>query len=451
MNLILNTDSYKASHFCQYPENTKFISSYVEARGGEYSRLLFFGLQPFIKEYLQKPITAADISQAEKIIRSHGLPFWLEGWQYILNEHNGYLPLFIEAVPEGSVLPVGNVVCQITNTDPKCFWLTSYIETALLRAIWYPTTVATRSYFIKQNLNYYLNKTADDKSGLDFMLHDFGSRGCSSQESSALGGMGHLINFVGSDNLVAIAAAQKFYQASMAGFSIPAAEHSTITSWGEAREADAYRNIIEQFSGSPAVSIVSDSYDLFSAINNLWGRELKSTIENYSGVVVIRPDSGEPVSVVKKCLHLLSKHFGYGINAKGYKVLPDNIRLIQGDGVSERAISEILHEITNDGFSADNLVFGMGGELLQKVNRDTLGFAMKVSAISDGKIWTGVAKAPKTDNFKASRKGRLALVDSHTIQLSELGASTNMLVPVFKNGKLIQSYSWSEVKERSQL
>lgn len=144
-NIILNTDSYKASQWVQYPPNTTAVSSYIEARGGEFEETVFFGLQMFIKEYLTKPITQEMIDEAEMFLKAHGEPFNKEGWEYILSEHNGYLPIRITAVPEGTVVPTSNVLCQVENTDPKCFWLTSYIETSLLRAVWYPMTVATKS------------------------------------------------------------------------------------------------------------------------------------------------------------------------------------------------------------------------------------------------------------------------------------------------------------------
>ncbi|HBF09437.1 MAG TPA: nicotinate phosphoribosyltransferase, partial [Gammaproteobacteria bacterium] len=226
-NIILNTDSYKASHYKQYPHGAEYISSYIESRGGIYSKTTFFGLQMFIKQYLTKPITLSDIDEAEIIFTAHGLPFNREGWVYILEEHNGLLPLEIEAVPEGTEIPIGNVLVQVINTDPKCAWLTSYIETALLRAIWYPTTVATVSKACKTIIQKYLTETADDLTGLAFKLHDFGARGASSEETVAIGGLAHLVNFMGTDSMSAIVAARRFYNADMAGFSIPAAEHST--------------------------------------------------------------------------------------------------------------------------------------------------------------------------------------------------------------------------------
>ena len=143
-NFILNVDSYKTSHYLQYPPGATTVSSYVESRGGAFDYTVFFGLQMFIKAYLQRPITRENLEEAAALLPAHGVPFNREGWQHILDVHGGYLPLEIEAVPEGTVLPVSNVLVQVRNTDPKCYWLTSYAETSLLRAVWYPTTVATR-------------------------------------------------------------------------------------------------------------------------------------------------------------------------------------------------------------------------------------------------------------------------------------------------------------------
>lgn len=445
-NIIINSDSYKASHYCQYPPGTKYISSYIAARGGEYETAVFFGLQAFLKEYLLMPITAKDIEFAQSIIEPHGLPFNKPGWEYILEKHNGYLPLKIEAIAEGSVVRNGTVMCQLTNTDPNCFWLPGYIETSILRGVWYPTTVATRSYHIKNILKEYLLKTSDNLDCLQFMLHDFGARGCSSLESSILGGMAHLVNFLGSDNLAAIAWAQNYYGADIAGYSIPAAEHGTIISWGQESEAKAYSHIISQFAKYPAVSIVSDSYDLFNAINNIFGGDLYSLVSKHPGVIVIRPDSGDPKAVVTKVIKVLAEKFGAEKNGKGYLVLPKNIRLIQGDGVSESKINEILCSLTSMGFSAENIVFGMGAELLQKLDRDTLGFIMKVSAIHNGQDWFGVSKKPKTDKKKFSLSGRFAVVNGSNVPINSLGNSKNDLSCVYLDGKLVREVSFDNVR-----
>ena len=191
-NLILNTDSYKTSHYLQYPPGTEYVSSYIEARGGDYDQTLFFGLQMFLKSYLVAPITQDCIDEADEVLTAHGVPFNRKGWQYILEQHGGYLPIEIQAVPEGCVVSVSNVLVQIQNTDPECFWLTSYVETALLRSVWYATTVATRSKACRDVIAQALEETAENLDGLDLKLQDFGARGASSNESAGIGGVAHL-------------------------------------------------------------------------------------------------------------------------------------------------------------------------------------------------------------------------------------------------------------------
>ncbi len=451
-NLILNTDSYKMSHYLQYPQGAEFVSSYIESRGGVYPETVFFGLQIFLKQYLSKPISLADIDEADAICVAHGVPFNREGWLYILNQYQGYLPLEIEAVAEGTQVPTGNVLVQVINTDPQCAWVTSYIETALLRAIWYPTTVATVSKNCQKIIVRYLQETADNLNGLPFKLHDFGARGASSDESVAIGGLAHLVNFMGTDSMSAIVAGRRYYAADMAGFSIPAAEHSTITSWGRDGETRAYANMLKQFAGpNKLVAVVSDSYDIWNAIDNIWGGELKAEVEATGGTLVIRPDSGEPVEVVPLAVEKLMDKFGYSINSKGYKLLPPCVRLIQGDGVCAASIEAILAEMKKRGLSADNVAFGMGGELLQKVNRDTQKFAMKASAICIKGEWRDVYKDPITDQGKRSKKGRLALIKENgvfkTVLRDQIAADENQLRTVFKNGQLLIDLTFDQVRE----
>ncbi|USD21662.1 nicotinate phosphoribosyltransferase [Microbulbifer variabilis] len=454
-NLILNVDSYKASHYLQYPPGTEFISSYIECRGGEFSETVFFGLQAFIKQYLQRPITFANIEEAKTLLETHGLPFNRAGWEHIVSKHRGLLPLEICAVEEGGIIPLHNVMAQIVNTCPSCFWLTSYLETALVRALWYPCTVATQSREIKKIIAHYLQQTADSQKSLPFQLHDFGARGASSLESATLGGMAHLVNFYGTDTLSGILGARNFYHADMPGFSIPAAEHSTITAWGRDGEALAYQNILQHFSGkNKTVAVVSDSYDLWHAVENIWGGQLKNTIQNSGGTLVIRPDSGNPVQIVVDCIERLMHIFGAHTNSKGYRVLPEYIRVIQGDSISRFTIPKILHAMQKHKQSAENIAFGMGGGLLQKVDRDLMSFAMKASAIRINGIWRDIYKDPRTGPEKKSKRGRLALIqcengDFRTIRLEDVNQYKNFLRPVFRNGNLLIETTFAEVRQRA--
>jgi nicotinamide phosphoribosyltransferase len=449
-NLLLNTDSYKTSMFKQYPAGTTGVYSYIESRGGRYDSTVFFGLQAFIKEYLLEPITQSDIDIADEILTAHGEPFNRDGWEYILREHRGFLPVVIKAVAEGTVVPVKNVLATIENTDPECFWLTTYLETALLRAIWYPTTVATQSKAIKTLILDYLERTGDPTT-IDFKLHDFGARGVSSLESAGIGSAAHLVNFMGTDTITGILFAREFYNAGIAGFSIPAAEHSTITSWGRDNEVKAYANMVDQFARPGSIlAVVSDSYDIFNAASKLWGEELKQKVIDSGATIVIRPDSGDPVVVNRKLIDILGEKFGYTKNAKGFKVL-NNVRLIQGDGVNERTISSILGAFMAMGWSADNIAFGMGGALLQQVDRDTQKFAMKCSAARIGSEWVNVQKDPITDSGKKSKAGRVTLFQNRDGSYYS-GVEDWMepaLIEVFRDGKLIKEYTFDEVRGNS--
>jgi nicotinamide phosphoribosyltransferase len=459
-NIILNVDSYKVSMKWQYPAGTTGVYSYIESRGGRYDRTVFFGLQAFIKEYLLEPITQADIDVADEILTAHGEPFNRAGWQYILDKHMGYLPVVIRAVPEGSVVPVRNVLATIENTDPECFWLTTWLETALLRAVWYGTTVATQSYTIKQVIIDYLEKTGDPTT-IDFKLHDFGARGVSSLESAGIGGAAHLVNFMGTDTITGILFAREYYGAGIAGFSIPAAEHSTITSWGRDGEVDAYRNMLNQFAKPGSIlAVVSDSYDIYNAAEKLWGEELRQQVIDSGATVVIRPDSGDPVGVNRLLVEILGQKFGYTTNSKGFKVL-NNVRLIQGDGINELTVRSILGAFMAMGWSADNIAFGMGGALLQIVDRDTQKFAMKASSACINGRWVDVVKDPITDAGKKSKAGRITLWQSGREYFSSVekprtwtdygvGDATEVLEEVYRNGRLVKEITFDEVRANAK-
>jgi nicotinamide phosphoribosyltransferase len=454
ISMILNTDSYKVSHYEQYPEGTTNVFSYIESRGGEYDHTLFFGLQAFIKDYLLTPITIDDINEGEEVYKLHGVPFNRKGWMHILMRHDGYLPIRIKAVREGTIVPTHNVLVTVENTDPKVPWLTSYVETALLRAIWYPTTVATISNSIRKVIKSYLEDTSDNIDGLPFKLHDFGARGVSSLESSAIGGTAHLANFKGTDNPPALMFAREFYNEHMAGFSIPAAEHSTITSWGRNHEKDAYENMLKKFAKPGSiVAVVSDSYDLWNAISNIWGTALKQQVIDSGATIVVRPDSGNPADVVVRSCILLDEKFGSTVNKKGYKLL-NNVRVIQGDGINEQSIKDILARVKIAGYSTDNIAFGMGGALLQHMNRDTEKFAMKASAAKVGGEWRDVFKDPVTDFGKKSKKGRLELYFNHMNNTyhTDVEGSDRVHLPslelVYEDGKLVRDESLSLIRER---
>jgi nicotinamide phosphoribosyltransferase len=457
-NPILSTDSYKHSHFLQYPPETRTLSAYVEARPGGFSdQILFLGLQPFLIDFLGHTITRHDVEEAQALTRAHGLPFNRAGWDRVVSVHGGHLPLSISALPEGMIVPTGVPLLQVENTDPQLPWLATFVETALLRAIWYPTTVATISWHCRAIIRAGLLTTSDDPEGqLPFKLHDFGARGVSSGESAGLGGMAHLVNFMGTDTMEALLAARRYYDADMAGFSIPAAEHSTITAWGREREREAYANILKHFAGEGSmVAVVSDSYDLDAAVGHLWGEDLHDAVLAHKGTLVIRPDSGDPVETPLRVLNTLWDHFGGTTNSKGYRLLDPRLRVIQGDGMTPVTIERLIARLIEEGFAVDNIAFGMGGGLLQQVNRDTLRFAMKANALrDDAGVWHDIAKDPATDPGKRSKAGQQAVVLEdgrlRAVRLDALEGRHNLLTEVWRDGRLLVHHDFDTVRQRAR-
>lgn len=463
-SILFRVDSYKLSHPWQYPKGMTEISDYIESRRG--GDVLFFGLQAYLRT-LDK-VRMPDVEYARDLYKAHGVPFNYEGFKFIAEELDGNLPLEIQAVPEGYVYPERTPLVQIKNTHPAFAWLPSHMETSMLRSVWYPSSVATISYRAKRVIYQNLVETADDPDGeIGFKLHDFGARGVSSGESAALGGLAHLVSFKGTDTVEALLAARQYYDEPMAGFSIPAAEHSTITSWLKTGEADAYRNMLAAYPDSSMVAVVSDSYDIFNACDNIWGGLLKDRVERFGAhgkTLVIRPDSGDPKETVLRVLEILMDRFGYKTNSKGYKVLPKYLRIIQGDGVNLQSITEILAAMKARGYSGSNIAFGMGGGLLQKVDRDTFAFAMKAcSGIVDG-VQRDIYKDPVGDKGKASKRGRQVVMRDwddeqgyyhftsmpESLFHKEFGNTlkSNWLEYVWRDGKTLRNASLTTIRGR---
>lgn len=460
-NTVENTDSYKVSHWAMLPPGTTHIHSYLEARAGaKHQDICFFGLQQQLKRFFEgKVVDENMINEAEATFAEHFMNpgvFNRSMWNHILNRHGGKLPISIRAVPEGTVVPQGNALLTVENLDGECDGaaLTNYVETMLMHN-WYPTTVATQSREMKKIILKYLEKTGTPEL-IDSKLHDFGFRGVSCLEQAAIGGSAHLVNFKGTDTQIANRFVRHYYNTKMMpGFSIPAAEHSTITSWGNAREREAYENILRRFP-TGFVAIVIDSYDMFNACEKIFGKDLKDLVLLRDGVLVLRPDSGEPTETLPKMLNLLGESFGFETNAKGYKVLHPKVRVIQGDAIYFHTLEPILASIADAEWSADNIAFGSGGGLLQKLDRDTERFALKCSAARIGLEWCDVFKNPVTDQTKASKKGRLILFKDangkyQTRHEEDINIPENHLIEVFREGQLLVEHAFEEVRERAKI
>lgn len=456
-NPLLNTDSYKFSHHLQYPGDTVALSAHIEARGHSlWPEVVFFGLQMFLKDMMQRPVTRRDVAEAEELATLHGLPFNREGWLRIVSRFSGYMPVRIEALPEGLVVPRGLPLVQITSTDHETPWVATWLDTALLRAVWYPSTVASNARRLRDRLlPFYENTTDPDQVAIETRLHDFGARAATSREQSALGGAAHLLFFERTDTLSALVAARNFYGAPMAGRSFPASEHSTMTAWGQAREAEAFGMMLDSFARYGTVSIVSDSYDLSHAVTEIWGKVLREEVIRSGALVIVRPDSGDPVDTPVQVVQQLAYAFGTRLNSRGYKVIEHGVRVMQGDGVALADMEKILGRMEAMGFSADNIYFGVGSNLMQKVNRDQFSFTMKANArqAADGR-WIDMGRRPANLRDRPQKTGRLAVVNDHgelsSVRLDDLGRRENLLAPVYQDGNLLVDWSFEEVRERAR-
>ena len=441
------SDSYKMSHWPLYPPKTERVYSYCEARvGGRFSEVVFFGLQYIMQEYLSGTVvTREKIEEGAEICEAHfgnTDVFNRKGWEVILNDYDGKLPIEIRALHEGVVVPEGTPLFSIENTDDRLAWLTNYLETIIMQ-VWSPITVATSSREVKKIIDRYLNQTGDP-AGIDFKLHDFGYRGVSSMETAALAGAAHLVNFMGTDTMAAIGLARNHYGEPMAGFSIPATEHSIMTARGPEGEADIVRQILATYP-TGLVAMVIDSFDTINFIENVIGGnpDIMEAILNREGTVVFRPDSGRLPEIDVEVFRALERVFGSKKNNKGFAVLPDQVRMIQGDGIQWKGrhlcgtpwhtVEDILEAFKEEGISADNIAFGSGGGLLQSFTRDTQRFAIKCSWMQVDGVGRDIFKQPSTDPTKNSKRGRVC----------------DHLPVVFRNGKLLITQTLSEIRERS--
>lgn len=459
---ILNADTYKSTHWTfEHPEFESSYS-YIEARkGGAFNEVMFFGLQYALRYYLSQQVTPAMIDEAELELTAHGVPFNRAEWEHIVKAHGGYLPIRVSAIPEGMIVPHGTVLVTIESLDPQCAGLAAYVETLVQRAVWFPSTIATRSMRWFRLIERYLQDSGTPEL-TGFKMVDFGARGVSSTESAGLGGMAHLVNFQVTDNLMGIRFARHAYQSEgMPGFSIPATEHSVTTSWGQENELAFFEHILDVHGDKPGiggvgrypVSVVIDTYDQDAALA-MWGGPLRNKLLNSNMQLVARPDSGDPIINVVHCLDVLGNLFGWEMNDKGHRVLPDAVRLIQGDGINEETLRRIMQRCVYHRWSIDNVTFGSGGGLLAAdVTRDTHRFAQKTSQVVIGGRERETQKIVKTDPSKASKKGRFAVVwpklsnKVQTIAERDLDpGERNLLQPVFETGKLINPWSFEDVR-----
>ncbi|KAJ2517617.1 hypothetical protein GGI11_003105, partial [Coemansia sp. RSA 2049] len=414
--LPLLTDTYKACHFALYPEMRE-ATAYAEFRSAydkdeNDQRIVFYGIRYVLEQYISRQWTQRDVDLAEAFFATYNAefkayPFPRALFNKFVEENNGYFPVRIDSMAEGSVVYPHTPVLQITARDEYAPLIT-YLETVLLMT-WYPSTVATLSFRSRSAIEESYAHTVDDDAmwTLDSRMHDFGFRGCTCVEQSILGGSAHLLAFDGTDTMSAAYYVQFMLNGGRpVATSIPATEHSVMTA--HRSELEAILRTIEEY-GDGVYACVMDSYDYARVLSDILPVVAEKKLEK-GGFLVIRPDSGDQVGVVLQGLYAADKVFGSTVNGKGFKVI-NGASVIQGDGVTPDSLRRILDAVRNAGFSTQCVGFGMGGGLLQRVDRDITSMAVKISSVvyADGET-RDIMKFPKMGSSKVSLPGRFAVV-----------------------------------------
>ena len=472
--IIADGDTYKLSHMPQYIKGADKMVSYFESRGGIRDKVLNFGAQMIAKEYFLQRLTKRQVKNmitwANKHMNGNMVKDLQIALDAVVDELDGKIPIRIRNAPEGFMIPINNVILTIETTlpDPRWFSLVSYFETKLVR-VWSPMTVGTTTFYVRKTILKALELSCDyPMEVIDWMFHDFGSRGTGGMEVSAFAGAAHLVNSRGTDNSVAVHALEFGYNEPMAGNSIAASEHSTTTTHGPEGEFNLVSQMFDAYANPGAIfATVIDSYDAIRFLRKIVP-QFKDRLIASGAKWIIRPDSGDPITMPIQCVIELEKIFGCTVNKKGYKVL-NHVGVIQGDGIVPEQVTEILNKLMALGYSAENISFGMGGGLLQKNDRDTHKFALKCSAVRVNGEWIDVYKDPavydedwnKIDevSFKSSKRGRLELLynkitdEWKTVRIEEipddLGDWKSMLETVMEDAHMVRDMTLTECRINS--
>lgn len=475
---MLLSDTYKQTHFRMYPAGlTKLVSYWVPRRSmlKNQNKMIFFGLQAFIKEYLIDYFNKNFFKLSEdEVVKQYtdsmdiqiGRPNYdLEG---IVALHSlGYLPLEIRALPEGTLVPMGVPCIEITNTDERFAWVTQWIECILQVELWKPCCHATIGHMYREIADYWYEKTTDGLPA-NMACADFGMRGMSCMDEATRCSASWLLSFNKTSTIPAINYIDKYYDADCKnhgiGIGAVSTEHAVMGANFaiDGDEVTFIRRLLNDLYPNTSFSMVSDTYDYWNLVNNLLPM-VKDDILNHNGKLLIRPDSGDIVDISVRTVEKLWEIFGGTVNNKGYKVLNPHIGIIYGDGCTLSNVSTIWTELEKRGFAANNIAYGVGAFCFSAivedgrmvvVTRDTFGIAMKATyGVIDGKKLM-IFKDPKTDtsHLKKSHKGCCRVYEENgelkcEDQLLDMVDDT-LLTTVFKNGKLTREDTFMTIRQR---
>ena len=476
---MLLIDFYKAVHAEMLPKNiTKSVSYFTPrmSRVKRWDKVVMFGLQGFIKEYLIDyfndnffNIPLETVMSEYTRIMDNTLGKNAYNPKKIEKLHNlGYLPIQIVALPEGTLVPMHVPMFGITNTHEDFAWLPQALESLISAEMWHIMLAATVGYTYRQIVNEYYDKTCDDDVSRARALGAFDFRGEECLQSATKAGAGWLLSFLNTATVPAIPYLENYYLCDCAkepvGFGSPSTEHSVMCSnfAVDGDEITLLRRLLTEIYPNTSFSAVLDSYDYWNVIDNILP-QLKPEIMAHNGCMLMRGDSGDCVEVVTKTVFKLWDIFGGTVNSKGYKVLDSHVKAIYGDSITVQRCEAIYHILMENGFACSNVALGVGSfsfqcieedGILKPFTRDTFSSCIKATYCEIDGTPTPIFKDPKDGGFKKSQKGCCVVYNSmeglwYQDEYSWLGASNSpyqLLETVFKDGKMVKEQTLSEVR-----
>ena len=490
INPLLESDFYKQVHWNQYPKGVTKVVSYFTPRMSRLSKigedkLVMFGLQSFIREFLVEDFNENffsrpkdEIMQEYKHIMDNTLGPGLYGEERVAALHElGYLPLEIKALPEGTRVPVGVPMFEISNTHPNFAWLTNAIESVISCEMWHAMISANVGYMYRRIVDKYYDLSCDNNIPHRRALGDFSMRGQESKRSAYKSSAAWLLSFVNTATVPAIDFLERYYDCDCSkeevGFGAVSTEHSVMCSnfAVDGDEITMIKRLLTEIYPNTSFSMVSDSYDYWNLVDNLLP-QCKDEIMNHNGCLLVRGDSGDPVEVVTQTVFHLWKQFGGTINSKGYRVLDPHIKAIYGDSITPTRAEQIYNILVENGFAASNVALGVGSFSMQCLEsfeenahipafspytRDTFGIAIKATYAEDENGTSiPIFKNPKESSFKKSHKGCVIVLRGDDDELyafdeknfEDTYSAGNELATVYRDGDIVKSYSLTDVRNR---
>lgn len=351
------------------------------------SRMVFYGINNALRTIFQQ-VTMDDVKRSAAFMKrahSFGGPLYFpqDKWEWIVKYNNGYLPIQIGCIPEGTTFFPNEPVLHISNTIKGFGEFAAFVEARLLGTVSIATATATmiRHWleFCRQQVkieNELLGRPTD-LATLDsearWMIHNFGDRACACTEESVIKGKAHLLSFFGTDSFSAALEAFEEGAKDPTASSIYALAHRNVQ--GHHQEVDAFHAVVDATKDDKfrIVSLVADCYNY----NNAVDRITNMAHHNPDVVHVIRPDSGDPFTVLHTIFQACVDR-GLYKEENGYK-LPTNVRFIYGDSVKPAKQLEVMEKLREAGMLTTKWgIWGVGGALMTQANRDSLSSAFKL-------------------------------------------------------------------------